>query len=146
MRNPHIARVFFVRRLQLLLGACRNSEGQLKHHWIIFEWQHRGSVHAHGLLWMNDCPVSQLEKLLSAEGLEEEKRELLTYYDTYISAWNPGSISAEDIRRHQKTPNHPQMANPNIATPQARRHPCQVRYGDIRARYGMVTLTIRLMT
>ena len=131
VRNPHVAGAFFMRRLQLFLEHVVNSEGHLKHYWVIFEWQHRGSVHAHGLLWMNDCPVSQVEELLSAEGREDEKRELLGYYDSYISAWNLGSISADDIRRYQQeTPNHPQLANPTITTPQAGRHPCQLRYGE----------------
>ena len=131
VRNPHVAGAFFSRRLQLLLEHVVNSEGQLQHYWAIFEWQHRGSVHAHGLLWMDDCPVPRVEELLSAEGRDEEKRELLAYYDSYISAWYPGSISAEDIRRYQhEAPNHPQLANPTIVTPQASRHPCQVRYGE----------------
>ena len=58
VRNPHVAGAFFTRRLQLLLEHVVNSEGHLSHYWVIFEWQHRGSVHAHGLLWMDDCPVS----------------------------------------------------------------------------------------
>ena len=70
---------------KLFIDHVVNSEGHLKQHWVIFEWQHRGSVHAHGLLWMDDCPVSSVEELLSAEGREEEKRELLAYFDKYIS-------------------------------------------------------------
>ena len=69
---------FFLQRLQLLLDHV-NSEACLKHHWVIFEWQHRGSVHAHGLLWVRDCPVSNVEQLLSAEGRDEEKKQLLDY-------------------------------------------------------------------
>ena len=131
VRNPHLISAFFVRRCQLLIDQVVNSRGHLKAHWVIFEWQHRGSVHAHGLLWMDDCPVPRVEELLAAEGREEEKQALIAYYDTYISAWNPASLPAEDLLRYQATsPNHPQLANPIIIVPPARQHPCQIRYGE----------------
>ena len=74
--------------------------------WVIFEWQHRGSVHAHGLLWMDDCPVSQAEELLSAEGRDEEKRELLSYYSA-------PKTSAATSRRHPTTRSCPAPPSPH---------------------------------
>ena len=131
VRNPHLVSAFFTRRCQLLIDEVVNGDGHLKNHWVIFEWQHRGSVHAHGLLWMDDCPVSGVEELLASEGREEEKQLLLDYYNTYISAWNPASIPVEDLLNYQRTsPNHPQLANPTIIVPPARQHPCQIRYGE----------------
>ena len=131
VRNPHIVGAFFTRRCQYLLDIVINREGHLKSYWLIFEWQHRGSVHAHGLLWMDDCPVSRVEELLAAEGRNEEKRELIVYYDRYISAWNPASLQADDLLRYQEaSPDHPQLANPVIIPPPNDRHPCQIRYGE----------------
>ena len=48
---------------------------------------------------MNDCPTSQVVELLSAENREDEKRKLLAYFARYVSAWNPGSVSADDTHR-----------------------------------------------
>ena len=128
VRNPHFVAAFFVQRCQFFLTTVVNSEGKMKDYWLIFEWQHRGSIHAHGLLWMSDCP-KDVEKLL--EGGDEEKHALLQYYDSYISAWNPGSISAESISHYKEhTPDHPQLANPTIIVPTANKHPCQIRFGE----------------
>ena len=70
-------------------------------------------------------------RLLSAENREDERRELLAYFDRYVSAWNPGFISADDIHRYQQqASNLSQLAKPTITTPQASRHPCQLRYGE----------------
>ena len=79
---------------------------------------------------MDDCPTN-VEQMLADEGREDEKQALLAYYNKNISAWNPGSISAEDIARYKREqPNHPQLANPTIITPTATRNPCQIRYGE----------------
>eukprot|EP00919_Chromeraceae_sp_WS-2016_P054116 GHVR01128461.1.p1 GENE.GHVR01128461.1~~GHVR01128461.1.p1 ORF type:complete len:209 (+),score=16.86 GHVR01128461.1:189-815(+) len=31
--------------------------------WCTYEWQQRGSVHVHGLVWVSDCPIEDVEGL-----------------------------------------------------------------------------------
>jgi hypothetical protein len=67
-----------------------------------FEWQHRGSPHVHGFLWLQGAPNVDL---LQDEPL---RQPAIRFYDRLVSAIHP-NISQQ--------PTHP--------------HPCQLRYSDI---------------
>ena len=76
INNPHLIGAFFVQRIKSFVENVINADDKLVDHWIIFEWQHRGSIHAHGLLWMNNCPFNDVEKVLK-EGTDLEKYTLV---------------------------------------------------------------------
>lgn len=55
---------------------------KIKEFWYRYEWQHRGSPHIHGLLWLDAAP-----DCLDIDALtEEERREVITYFDRHVSA------------------------------------------------------------
>ena len=142
VRNPHMVGSFFGKRIQIFLEEVIKTEN-LAHHRYIFEYQHQGSIHTHGLLWMIDCPVQNAENVVK-NGTEEQKHLLLDYYDSYVSAWNPSSLSQEtleDLLQNDST--NPQLANPTIVLPAPATHPCRTRYNDRRVcqlRVGRVIL------
>ena len=62
--NPHIASAFFVWRQVEMLAEQYGDE--LRDHWGIYEWQSRGSVHFHCLVWFNNTPTRPVCDLLDA--------------------------------------------------------------------------------
>ena len=131
-RNPHMVDAFFVRRVKTFLKHVVGDN--LKNHWYIYEWQHRGSIHAHGLLWLHDAPFPKnpnAEEIVK-HGTEEQKSQLIKYYSSYVSAWNPCSLSREDMADLlENHPNDPQLANPTIYPPQSTTHPCRIRSDEV---------------
>jgi len=57
-RFPHIAASFLQSRVKAFLDSLQQIP-EFKHvdHWYRFEWQHRGSGHVHGFLWLKDGPA-----------------------------------------------------------------------------------------
>ena len=55
VQNTHIVSAFFVERAKELFA--RQYGDSIKDSWFVYEWQGRGSVHIHGLLWMADAPA-----------------------------------------------------------------------------------------
>ena len=54
-------------------------------YWYSIEWQHRGSLHVHGLAWLTDFPNS----LIATE------QQIAQYWDRYVNSWNP-AIQPDD--------------------------------------------------
>ena len=118
--NPHIVSAFFVRRQVGMLAE--QYGGEMRDPWGIYEWQSRGSVHFHCLLWFNNTPARPVCDLLDtlkramaqaawgrdlgdAEANEvmaevlaldsdlcDGLQEWCGYYDQYITAVNPAVI------------------------------------------------------
>ena len=55
---------------------------------IRFEWQHRGSAHIHGFLWLEGDPDVERLNWLDLAELQVAKR----YFDRILIAWNPRDI------------------------------------------------------
>ena len=70
VRNPHMVDAFFIKRLRLFLEHVIGHD-KMNHFWFIFEWQHRGSIHAHGLLWLKDAPFNNAEEVVKHGELYE---------------------------------------------------------------------------
>jgi len=47
--NPHIATWFFNKRFEIFFNDVLVKQWELGDWWYCFEWQHRGSVHVHGI-------------------------------------------------------------------------------------------------
>jgi hypothetical protein len=52
---------------------------------IRYEWQHRGSAHIHGFLWLQDAPNMERLDWSNPSDVHAAK----TYFDRYVTAWNP---------------------------------------------------------
>ena len=70
-------------------------------HWFVYEWQGRGSVHVHALIWLSDAPqlpsvgdlaTAQKKGTLAADQYEQHLREWANYYGQHSTAFNPAVI------------------------------------------------------
>ncbi|KAK3911529.1 LOW QUALITY PROTEIN: ATP-dependent DNA helicase [Frankliniella fusca] len=55
----------------------------VKDMWFRYEYQHRGSIHLHGLAWLNNAP--KVRENMS----DNEKKAVLSYFDNLVSCNNP---------------------------------------------------------
>jgi len=58
---------------------------QVKDFWCRYEWQHRGSPHVHGFLWIEGAPNMDNLDWMS----EEQVKNAQKYFDGIVHAWNP---------------------------------------------------------
>ena len=72
--------------------------------WYRFEWQHRGSTHVHGFLWLQGAPNVDEISVDDADAV----RSAIEYFDGLVSA-----------------------IHPNVNYPPTHVHPCQVKYLDV---------------
>lgn len=90
--NPGVCDEYFDLIIKYLIKIVFKEYFKTSDHWFIYEWQHRGSIHTHGLLWLESPPVSDFE--LAAR---ENNKEFLDFLGTFVSAWNPLGPTVEDI-------------------------------------------------
>ena len=57
MDNPHIATWFFDKRFKTFLSDVLVPTWDIEDYWYRYEWQHRGSVHVHGIAKKRNAPV-----------------------------------------------------------------------------------------
>lgn len=58
-------------------------------YWFWFEFQHRGSCHLHGLLWISDAPDFRTFD----NATDQEILMAKNYYNGFVSAWNPSALT-----------------------------------------------------
>ena len=68
--------------------------------WLRFEWQHRGSPHAHGLAWLHDSP--NVEDLLS----EAESVNTVAHVEATASEASNNVATGSSIHYHAGTIGH----------------------------------------
>ena len=54
--NPAIAAYYFQKRWEVFFEEVIQKKFDVKDFWWRYEWQHRGSSHVHGFLWLKDAP------------------------------------------------------------------------------------------
>ncbi|RHZ57019.1 hypothetical protein Glove_395g64 [Diversispora epigaea] len=86
--NSHIAAWFFI-----------------KQWWYRFEWQHRGSVHVHGIGMIQDGPAIEWEKIKNNENAMDN---IVKYINTLVTTINPG-INASVPGRHSCQKEHSEL-------------------------------------
>lgn len=86
--NPAIVAWFFQKRCDIFMKKFLTRMFPVKDYWFRFEWQHRGSPHIHGLLWMQGGPeYTDIDSLSTAQ-----RQELVDYFDQLVSASIEGDI------------------------------------------------------
>ena len=83
--NPAIADWFFYHRISKFVDVMGAVD-----FWYRFEWQHRGSLHVHGIAWFADAP--DVQNLLAAEDYSDLIRgveNVTSYADSIVSPVNP---------------------------------------------------------
>ena len=78
----------------------------IKDFWYRFEFQQRGSVHVHGILWCDDAPDV---RLLSKDGVNDPMlvQRIEQYFDTHISCMNPTKDIYGNVERTVGVERHP---------------------------------------
>lgn len=74
-----------------------------------YEWQHHGTAHVHGFLWLQNAP--DMEKLDWEDNLEVERAQI--FFDKYVIAWNPRIISQTNNTTHRSPLDDPCLLNTN---------------------------------
>jgi len=85
IENPGITSWFIQKRMALFLKTVINKLMPFKDSWYRYEWQHRGSGHVHGFLWIESAPkIDQLD-------LDDPqvKEMLCDFHDQFVSTTNP---------------------------------------------------------
>ena len=59
IENPCMADWFFYHRVMKFMDAFYVDIMGAKDYWLRFEYQHRGSPHVHGVIWLQDAPDAQ---------------------------------------------------------------------------------------
>ncbi|KAK3932948.1 Nucleoprotein [Frankliniella fusca] len=60
--NPMIVDPFFLKRVEIFMEEVLTKKYKIKDYWFRIEYQHRGSPHMHGVLWMENAPdVTDME-------------------------------------------------------------------------------------
>ena len=79
--NPAAADWLFWRRVQLFMKAYYVDLLGAADYWMRVEYQHRGSPHIHGLVWLPNAPA--LERLNIDD--EAEKQRVIAFIDTIVT-------------------------------------------------------------
>lgn len=83
--NPAIAAYYFQKRWEVFFEEVIKPKFKIKDFWWRYEWQHRGSSHVHGFLWLEDAP--------SVDGLDRTNAEsiqnYINFWDQHVSTWHP---------------------------------------------------------
>ncbi|KAE8740593.1 hypothetical protein FOCC_FOCC013893 [Frankliniella occidentalis] len=102
--NPLIVDTFFLKRVETFMAEVVIKKYKVKDYWFRIEYQHRGSPHLHGVLWIENAPdVTDLKNKS-----EEEQEQIVQYFADLVTAFHP-----------------------NIDQPPSLIHPCQKSLLDI---------------
>lgn len=83
--NPAIAAYYFQKRWEIFYQEVVKPQLDVVDHWWRFEWQHRGSSHIHGFLWLRHAPPVEDLKLDDDQSVQQ----FVTFWDHLVSTWNP---------------------------------------------------------
>ncbi|KAE8751243.1 hypothetical protein FOCC_FOCC002071 [Frankliniella occidentalis] len=82
-KNPLVADAFFYARSKFFLEKSFKNHFDVSDTWYRYEYQHRGSIHVHGIAWLKNAPT------ITNNMTEKEKEVAIEYYNKLISCQNP---------------------------------------------------------
>jgi hypothetical protein len=80
-----LAAYYFQKRWEVYFECFMKVKFKIKDYWWRYEWQHRGSSHIHGFLWLEDAPDIEKLDLTKAEDVEG----FIDFWDPIVSTMNP---------------------------------------------------------
>ena len=86
IENPCLADWFFYHRVVKFMDVFYMGIMGAKDYWLRFEYQHRGSPHIHGIVWLQDAP--NVENIMETND-PSSKQRLIQYIDRTVSTTNP---------------------------------------------------------
>jgi hypothetical protein len=85
IENPGLTSWFIQKRMSIFMKIVVSKLMSVKDFWYRYEWQHRGSGHVHGFLWLENAPnVDELN--LNDPDVQQL---LCDFHDTYTCTNNP---------------------------------------------------------
>src|SRR5687768_6436051 len=102
IENPHIATWFFNERFEKFLNNVLIPQWDIEDYWYQYEWQHRESVHVHGIAKIRNAPVIEWNQMKEDEN---GMKNIISYINSIVTTVNLG-INAARPERHpcQKGP------------------------------------------
>ena len=85
--NPHIAAWFFNKRFEIFFNNVLKKQWNLEEWWYRFEWQHRGSVHVHGIGKIQNGPIIDWKKM---KDNENAMNNIIKYVNGLVTTINSG--------------------------------------------------------
>ncbi|XP_057837722.2 uncharacterized protein LOC131047921 [Cryptomeria japonica] len=107
--NPHATTLFLHFRFTIFREEIIDKVLKSKDHWYRYEWQHRGSAHIHGFLWLSNAPDMDNLDWSNYDVVQSAK----SFFDRYVTTWNPCNQVSRDNRLHTTSLFHPCMADTN---------------------------------
>ncbi|RXK41116.1 hypothetical protein M231_01519 [Tremella mesenterica] len=110
--NPALAAWWFYRRWSLFFRTVLQPLLGVKDWWYRFEWQHRGSSHVHGLIWLSKAPDIGLLNPADPTTVED----FLCFWKKHVTAVNPNpdhppaTIHPSSLSAHQLSFKHSDLA------------------------------------
>ncbi|XP_059068758.1 uncharacterized protein LOC131859203 [Cryptomeria japonica] len=82
---PHIVAHYMHLRHSIFRKEILEKGVNVKDYWSRYEWQHRGSPHVHGFIWINGAPNMDTIDWSN----EEERKSAKRFFHSIVHAWNP---------------------------------------------------------
>lgn len=86
INNPHIGAWFFTKQFESFFNDVLKDKWNLEDWWFQYEWQHRGSIHVHGIGKKCIAPTIEWKEL---KNNEEEMKNVIDYIDSIVMTINP---------------------------------------------------------
>ena len=77
--SPLTVDSYVMLRFQTFFDHFLSPYLHIEDYWYRIEWQHRGSLHIHGLAWLENVP----------DALVATERQISEYWDRFVNSWNP---------------------------------------------------------
>ena len=90
--NPLVFDTYFFMKSKYFMDNCFSKFFGVKDLWYRYEYQHRGSIHLHGIAWFKDAPK------INGNLTSSKQIEIINYFDNLISCENPDpNVHIDDI-------------------------------------------------
>ena len=107
--NPHIVASYMHLRHTMFQEEIFSKFHNATDYWCRYEWQHRGSPHVHGFLWLKDAP--NMDTLNWDDPVQV--RFAKEYFDRSVHAFNPRNQHQININVRRDNDDHPCLKDTN---------------------------------
>ncbi|KAF5578398.1 ATP-dependent DNA helicase PIF1 [Fusarium pseudoanthophilum] len=139
--NPHIAAYHFNARFTSFLENVIKPKFNVTESWFRYEWQARGSTHAHGLFWVKNAPTLDTQP---GQDLQNINEDFLRFWGAHITAINPDRQQPgqqRDINLLISIIPNPTFGDLAAVVNRVQRHQCTGTYCQRRKRMQNGTLS-----